>query len=96
MRIKRIGNRYKCRGDGSWGRVPGTAEHGERPAPPSARPLRPQFLETPGFIEVVILKSETREGMMKAYSITGAGKKVVPLFKRLKELEKEILRKTRK
>jgi len=33
--------------------------------------------------------------MMKAYSITAAGKKVVSLFKNLEETEKEILEKVR-
>ena len=54
-----------------------------------------KFLKSAGFVEVVILPSETREGMMKAYQITGKGKKVVSLFKRLEETEKEILEKVR-
>ena len=58
-------------------------------------PFHPQFLESPGFIEVVILKSETREGMKKAYNITGQGKKAVPLFKSLEEIERERLEKAR-
>jgi len=54
-----------------------------------------KFLRSAGFIEVVILKSVTREGIMKAYQITGKGKKVVSLFKRYEETEREILEKTR-
>jgi len=65
------------------------------PRPSSRDPFAHSPLEAPGFIEVVILPSETREGMMKAYQITGKGKKVVSLFKRLEETEKEILEKVR-
>jgi len=50
-----------------------------------------QFLRSNGCIEVVIIRSETRDGMRKAYSITAKGKGVVPLFRRLEETEKEIL-----
>jgi len=49
-----------------------------------------RFLRAAGFIEVVIIRSETRDGMRKAYALTGLGKKAVPLFKRLEETEKEI------
>jgi len=54
-----------------------------------------RFLRSSGFVQVVIIPSLTRNGMRKAYSITGLGKKAVPLFKRLEETEKEILEKVR-
>jgi len=46
-----------------------------------------KFLRSNGCIEVVIIKSDTRDGMKKAYNVTGMGKKVVPLFKRLEDTE---------
>jgi len=64
--------------------------HSAEGIPVREHPFALSSLETPGFIEVVILKHDTRDGMRKAYSITGAGKKVVPLFKRLEETESEI------
>jgi DNA-binding HxlR family transcriptional regulator len=50
-----------------------------------------KFLRSRGCIEVVIIRSETRDGMRKAYNITTKGKKMVPLFKRLEDTEGEIL-----
>jgi len=50
-----------------------------------------KFLRKAKFIEVVILPSLTREGMRKAYDLTAKGKKVVPMFARLKDTEKKIL-----
>jgi len=50
-----------------------------------------KFLRSTGCIEVVIIKSDTRDGMKKAYNLTGKGKKVVGLFKRLDDTEREIL-----
>lgn len=50
-----------------------------------------RFLRSSGCIEVVIIRSDTRDGMKKAYTITEKGKKVVPLFKRLEETERDIL-----
>jgi len=50
-----------------------------------------RFLRSNGCIEIVIIRSETRDGMRKAYELTGKGKKMVPLFARLKETEKDIL-----
>ena len=53
------------------------------------------FLRRTGFIEVVIIRSETRDGMRKAYQITGKGKKMIPIFKRYEDTANEIMEKIR-
>ena len=67
----------------------------EQPPPPPRASVREHpfplsSLESPGFVEVVILKHDKREGMRKAYTITGLGKKALPLFKMREETENEI------
>jgi len=54
-----------------------------------------KFLRSSGFIEVVIIKHDKRDGMRKAYTVTVNGKKMVPLFKTLDDTEREILERMR-
>jgi len=73
-----------------------TSLHNAYAISPSTLSIILRFLKKAGFIKVVIIRSEVRDGMRRAYELTEKGRKALPLFKEHAEAEDKIFEMARK